>query len=219
MVDGASYVALIGDIRSSREIEERAQVQDELRAALGELNDGVLEGPIEADLVITAGDEFQGLFATPGGAIEAMGRLDERFPGLSFAFGIGVGPLDTGLREQAVGMDGPCFHEARHALDHAEKQPAGARVSGFGETADRHANAVAGLVAAVRSDWTATQCRYALALRDAATQQAVADRFDRSKSSVSESLSAAHVRKVHQAETELARYLHRRMRGAEEGTT
>lgn len=213
-----SYVALIGDIQGSRELEDRAQVQDELRAALEELNDGDLQDPAEADLVITAGDEFQGLFATPAGALEAMGRLDERFPDLSFAFGVGVGSLDTGLREQAVGMDGPCFHEARHALEHAEKEPAGARVSGFGVVADRHANAMLGLVTAVRSDWTATQSRYALALRDAPTQQAIAESFDRSKSSVSESLSAAHVRKVHRAETELAGYLHRRMRGAEEGS-
>lgn len=214
-----SYVALIGDIQGSRQIEERARVQDELRAALEALNDGGLQEPTEADLVITAGDEFQGLFATPAGALETMGRLDERFPDLSFAFGIGVGSLDTALREQAVGMDGPCFHQARHALEHAEDQPAGARVSGFGEVADRHANAMVGLVTAVRSDWTATQCRYALALRDAATQQAIAERFDRSKSSVSESLSAAHVRRVHQAETELAGYLYRRMRGDEEVST
>lgn len=218
-MDDVSYVALIGDIQGSRQLEDRGRVQDELRAALEAVNEGDLQEPIQADLVITAGDEFQGLFATPAGALETMGRLDERFPDLSFAFGIGVGPLDTALREQAVGMDGPCFHEARHALEHAEKEPAGARVSGFGEVADRHANAMVGLVTAVRSDWTATQCRYALALRDAATQQAIAESLDRSKSSVSESLSAAHVRKVHQAETELAGYLHRRMRGDEEGAT
>lgn len=210
------YVALIGDIRGSRTLENRGQVQDQLRSALASLNDSMVN-PQGADLVITTGDEFQGLFIEPVRALEALGRLDERFPELSFAFGLGVGGLDTQLREEAVGMDGPCFHEARRAIEAAASQPAGARVAGFGDVADDHASAMLALVQSTRADWTPTQCRYALALRDADTQQAVADRFDRSKSSVSESLSAAHVRELHAAEHRLGEYLFRRVVDTPEG--
>lgn len=204
------YVALIGDIRGSRQLEDRAGVQEELRQALEQLPEELDEATVSRP-VITTGDEFQGLFHTPRAAVEALGRLDERFVELSFAFGIGVGGLDTDLREEAVGMDGPCFHHARAALEAAKDESVGIRVAGFGAQADRLASAVLALVAATRSDWTKVQARYARALRDAATQQAVAERFDRSKSSVSESLAVAHVREVRAAEREAAIDLQRRM--------
>lgn len=219
MVDedgGRRYVALIGDIRGSRQLEDRSQVQEELRSALASLNEATVN-PQGADLVITTGDEFQGLFTEPVRALEVLGRLDERFPELSFTFGLGAGGLETDLRQEAVGMDGPCFHEARRAIEAAASQPAGAQAAGFGDVADDHASTMLALVQSARSDWTPTQCRYALALRDAATQQAVADRFDRSKSSISESLSAAHVREVHAAEDHLGAYLFRRVVATPEG--
>ncbi len=203
-------MALIGDIRGSRQLEDRAAVQEELREALDQLPEE-LDEAIVSRPVITTGDEFQGLFETPEAAVQALGRLDERFAELSFAFGIGVGELETELREEAVGMDGPCFHHARAALEAAKDEGVGIRVAGFGAQADRLASAVLALVAATRSDWTEVQARYALALRDASTQQAVAELFDRSKSSVSESLAVAHVREVRAAEAEVAVDLQRRM--------
>lgn len=202
------YAALIGDIRGSRELEDRAEVQQALGEALAELNDALAAG-LAADLVITAGDEFQGLFRVPSTGLEAIGRVDERFPELSFAFGLGWGPVETALEPEAVGMDGPCFHRARAAIEAAETEPAGIAVRGLGEEADDHASAMLGLVQVTRSDWTQVQSRYALALRDADTQQAVAETFQRTKSSVSESLTAAHAREVHAAEERLGRYLDR----------
>jgi len=202
------YTALIGDIRGSRELEDRAGVQQELASALGEVNED-LAASLAAEMVITTGDEFQGLFHVPSAAVEALGRLDERLAELSFAFGLGRGGLETSLEPEAVGMDGPCFHRARAAIEAADPTPAGVEVRGFGTEADAHASAMLGLVQATRSDWTQVQCRYALAVRDADTQQAVAEAFQRSKSSVSESLSAAHAREVHAAETQVGTYLDR----------
>lgn len=208
-----AYAALIGDIRGSRQLDDRAGTQQALDEALAELNEQ-LAAPLAADLVITTGDEFQGLFASPGAATEAIGRLDERFPELAFAFGLGWGSLETSLEPEAVGMDGPCFHRARAAIEAAEDETAGIAVRGFGTEADDHASAMLALVQATRSDWTQVQSRYALAVRDADTQQAVAEAFERSKSSVSESLTAAHAREVHAAEHRLARYLDRAAQGA-----
>jgi hypothetical protein len=36
-------------------------------------------------------------------------------------FGLGIGRLDTPLQPQALGMDGPCFHHARAAVERAER--------------------------------------------------------------------------------------------------
>ena len=209
----ASYAALIGDIRGSRQLDDRAEAQRSLREALASVTQ-LLGEAVEADLVITTGDEFQGLFARPNAAIEALSRVDEHLPELAFRFGIGWGGLTTDVEPEAVGMDGPCFHRARAALDDAPGTST-VGVAGVDEALDAHAATVLGLVQAKRSDWTPTQCRYALAFRDADTQQAIAERFDRSKSSVSESLSRAHVRAVHAAETSIGHQLDQRTREAD----
>lgn len=202
-----SFAALIGDIRASRELDERGQAQRRLRETLSAVTEALAPATV-ADMVITTGDEFQGLFVDPSAAVQALGRVDEHLPELSFRFGLGWGGLDTDVEPQAVGMDGPCFHRARAGLDATDGQ-ASVAVRGLDPDVDEHASRVLGLVQATRSDWTATQCRYALASRDAETQQAIAERFERSKSSVSESLSRAHAGPVHEAEASIGRLLDR----------
>lgn len=204
--DDTVYAALIGDIRASREIDDRADVQDRLRGALADISE-TAPCSLVADFVITTGDEFQALYDDATPVVEAMGRISEALPELTFAFGAGVGGLDTELREEAVGMDGPCFHAARQALEQAKHKDRWAQAAGLPEPDTRLVDSMLALLGATRSDWTPTQARYARARRDAATLQEVAEAFDRAKSSVSESLSAAHAREVHAAERELGHHL------------
>lgn len=204
------YVALISDIRASRELEDRAGVQSRLREALGEVDEQLGED-LAARFAITTGDEFQGLLATPEPVVSTMGRLAEALPELTLAFGLGIGRLETQLRQEAVGMDGPCFHEARAALADAKRADRWACLRGLDEADERFLDAMLGLLGAARADWTPTQSRYARARRDADTLQQVADAFDRAKSSVSESLSAAHASQVHEAERALGREIDRRV--------
>lgn len=54
------YVAIIGDIKNSRELQDRKQVQEKLEAVLNEIND-TYDADIASKFLITLGDEFQGL--------------------------------------------------------------------------------------------------------------------------------------------------------------
>lgn len=202
------YVAVIGDIRSSRNHGDRGKLQqrfaDAIEAAADRRKRSSEVASPAAGPTITTGDEFQVLFQASAGVAPFLVDVTELMFPVRLRFGLGLGSLETPLREEAVGMDGPCFHEARSALERADEEDAWVRVAGFGGRFDPSLDAVFDLVAAVRDDWTDRQREFATAYRELGVQQAVADRFGVSKSTVSESLASAHVHEVHAAEAAIA---------------
>lgn len=216
-VDGPSYVALIGDIRGSRELEDRKEVQQEFTDVVDSLNDHVPGSAIASRFTVTTGDEFQGLLTDATDAVDAAVSASDRFHPARLRFGIGRGALDTELNpDQAIGMDGPCFHRARTAIKSARTETAWIRVDGWSNDLDSRVNAMFDLVQCVREDWTDRQAQFARALADEGSQKQVASSYDVSKSTVSESLSAGHVQEVRAAETALAALLQDRLAGAGE---
>jgi len=202
------YVALIGDIRGSRELDDRKAVQDEFKRVVATLNDRLPDSAIASPFTVTTGDEFQVLLYDALHAVDAAVLASDRFHPARLRFGIGRGRLDTERNpEQAIGMDGPCFHRARDAIDAARDDGAWVRVAGWRPPLDERVNALFDLVQCVREDWTDRQAEFARALEVEGTQKRVADRFDVSKSTVSESLSAGHVHEVREAEGSLAALL------------
>lgn len=205
------YVAVIGDIRASRQRDDRAALQREFQAALNQASDRFRREDGKTRLfaptsgpTITTGDEFQALFDTPTGVEPFVLDVTEAMHPIKLRFGIGLGSLDTELKEEAIGMDGPCFHEARDALNLSKEQDAWVRVQGFGRRFDPSLNGVLDLIEAVREDWTDRQREFAFAYRELGVQQAVAERFGMAKSTVSESLAGARAREVRAAEKSVA---------------
>lgn len=210
------YVALIGDIRGSRELEARSDVQKEFERVVDSLNDHVPTDSIASRFTVTTGDEFQVLLTGAAEAVEAAVSASDRFHPARLRFGIGRGELDTEVNpDQAIGMDGPCFHRAREAIDAARADGAWLRVGGWPNALDERSNSLFDLVQCVREDWTDRQAQFARALIEEGTQKRVADRFDVSKSTVSESLSAGHVQEVRRAEHSLAAMLQDHLAGAD----
>jgi len=212
----ARYVALIGDIRGSRDADDRQEVQTEFKRVVDALDDQVASSAIASPFTVTTGDEFQALLTDAGAAVDAAVAASDRFHPARLRFGIGRGGLDTELNpDRAIGMDGPCFHRARDAIDAAREDGAWLRVAGWSGDLEAHVNAMFDLVQGVREDWTDRQAEFALALAEAGTQKRVAERYDVSKSTVSESLSAAHVKAVRAAEQTLATVLEQGLTGDE----
>lgn len=213
-VDDQLYVALIGDIRGSRELEDRDEVQKEFKWVVGFLNDHIPTDSITSRFTVTTGDEFQVLLRDATAAVEAAVSASDRFHPARLRFGIGRGALDTEVNpNQAIGMDGPCFHRAREAINSARKDEAWLRAGGWSTDLDRRVNSMFDLVQCVRGDWTERQAQFALALKEEGAQKSVADRYDVSKSTVSESLSAGHVQEVRTAEHSLAELLQDNLSG------
>ncbi len=114
-----NYLAVIGDVIGSRQAPDRGGLQQRLQGGLRDVN-AAFAGLVAAEFVLTVGDEFQGLLQ---GALELDKLLatlrTHAFPA-ELRVGLGIGGLDTELRQQALGMDGPCFHRARQAIERAE---------------------------------------------------------------------------------------------------
>lgn len=204
----AVFVAVIGDIRGSRELADRNEAQREFKQVVNSLNDDLPDSSIASQFTVTTGDEFQALLTDATDAVEAVVSVSDRFHPAQLRFGIGVGALDTRLNpNQAIGMDGPCFHRARAAIEAAEDAGAWVRAKGWSSELVAHVNTMFDLVQCVREDWTDRQAQFARVLKEEGTQKRVVERFDVSKSTVSESLSAGHVQEVRNAETSLGAQL------------
>lgn len=115
-----SYLAVIGDVVQSRATEDRQRLQDRLAQGLDRVNEQH-GGALAARFVLTLGDEFQGLLSSSEPLIQLLAQLRAAVHPAELRFGLGVGPLETALRAEALGMDGPCFHRARSAIERARE--------------------------------------------------------------------------------------------------
>lgn len=161
-MDSVPALALIGDLIDSRQIdrEQRYAVQtawNELFAAwTPPAGDGMAARP-----TITLGDEFQGLFPARAAGVDAVLDLMERALDAArpaaVRFGLGAGELTTPLREVALGMDGPCFHRAREALEGARADGLPCRIDTGRAPADAVWGALASYCLRERTGWSDLQ--------------------------------------------------------------
>lgn len=198
-----NYLAVIGDIRGSRRLVDRQAVQERLRGALADL-DRAFAPAIAARAAITTGDEFQVLLHDPAAGLPLIIACDEALPGLSLRYGLGWGPLATRLEERAVGMDGPCFHAARDAIDFAATEERWVAVRGFGATFDTALDGILALLGAVRADWTGKQAAAVAHRRRVPTQRAMAAELHLDPSTVSKRLQSAYYDEVTATEAAVA---------------
>jgi hypothetical protein len=115
----SSPVVLIGDIVDSRLHPDRQRLHDSIEEAIASANQAVT--PLDP-LVITLGDEFQGVFATLGDALTASFRVRARLhPDADVRFGLGRGAVSTLDPVRGV-HDGPGYWAARDAIVEIEER-------------------------------------------------------------------------------------------------
>lgn len=112
-----SFVAIIGDIRGSRSLTQRREIQENLGIILQEINEG-FEADIAAKFLITLGDEFQGLLFDGRSLLKIIEKIKISLYPVTFRFGIGMGRITTDIYpEMALVADGPAFYRARSAIE------------------------------------------------------------------------------------------------------
>ncbi len=202
------YIALIGDIVQSRQIDDRAKVQSKLKELLEALNQHLAaDGTLASPFSLTAGDEIQGLLYQPAAALPAIIELTEELFPVRLAYGIGRGPLTTNLGNNPAHLDGPCFHRARSALETAQKESRWLVAVGFSDLADELITALFHLMWTIRSQWTDRQAFYVREARKKNLQKEVAVKWGVSSSVVSESLKAASFASIQEGERALKKLL------------
>lgn len=112
-----SFAAVIGDIKDSRHLENRKEVQVHLQEILDRLNEKYKDH-IVSKFLITLGDEFQGLLSGGGHILEMVNEIRMEMYPVRLRFGIGFGQITTDIKsEMALGADGPGYYRAREAVE------------------------------------------------------------------------------------------------------
>lgn len=200
------YCAIIGDINKSRSLPHRAKVQKKFHRAIEVVNKE-FKTEISSKFVLTLGDEFQGLLASPAQTYRLVRRFQDLMGGVSFAFGIGVGTLATSLKPKvAIGMDGECFHRARAALQIAKRQRREI-VYDFDSPALSLINAIVGLMDVVWGKLTPRQQRI-VQLSKSYSQKRIARKLGITPQAISKVYSSVGIRQLNAAENTLWNFLH-----------
>jgi len=161
-----SYIAIIGDMKNSKIMNDRNSVQNELKNILIGVNDKYSKD-ISAKFMITLGDEFQGLLHDGGHVMHIIEEIQREMHPVEIRFGIGVGPITTEINfEMAIGADGPGYYKARQAIEFLEKDErknmthaSDIRIEVDGDNEDAVAvmNTVLSLLTVVKANWTDRQ--------------------------------------------------------------
>lgn len=116
------YFAIISDIKVSKSLSERDEVQKKLKRILKYVNE-VYRNDIAAKFLITLGDEFQGLLANPDCLLEIIKYIQTEMYPVKLRFGIGIGEIYTEINpEAAIGADGPAYYAARRMIEDIHEQ-------------------------------------------------------------------------------------------------
>ena len=116
------YYAIIGDIKESKKIINRYEVQEKLKEILVKVN-FVYQADIAANFLITLGDEFQGILKKSENVLEIIKYIQREMYPIRVRFGIGVGEISTKIdKKAAIGADGPAFYAARDMIGFLHEQ-------------------------------------------------------------------------------------------------
>lgn len=160
------YIAVIGDIRTSKELRDRRLVQEKLRRTLENIN-GRYKEDISANYLITLGDEFQGLLNDGGNLLQMIEQIQREMYPVQIRFGIGMGAITTAINaDMAIGADGPAYYCARNAIESLREKERRSKRGGCGIRIEADEgnpvitdllNAVFSLMSVLQNRWTARQ--------------------------------------------------------------
>ena len=197
------YVVLTGDLISSRELEDRAKVQEGLKNALT-INNKRFKGAIVAKFIVVRGDSFQGMMSSPKYLFDLYYALFENIR-YQFYLGVGIGSISTHLSENVGEMDGKAFHRAFNALERAKRESAWIKFKSGWEI-DEIVTCLLNFTADVMWSWTERQeevvmhYKRAKSSRGGTTLEEIADDMGVTKQTVSKILKRSKYRMIEEAE-------------------
>lgn len=160
------YIAIIGDIKESKKIKNRNEVQIKLNEVLEEINK-IYKEDIISKFIITLGDEFQGLLCNGANTMHIISEIERRMHPVKLRFGVGIGEITTDINsEMSIGADGPGYYNARAAIeqlksDEKRKQtnPADIRfeIASDNQASTTMINTILTLMTVIKESWSDRQ--------------------------------------------------------------
>lgn len=209
--------ALIADLVHSRRVTDRVGLSQRLHAALGALRTTFADEWL-VPLVNAKGiDELSAALTRPDRAFDIAIAMNELVWPEKFRWALGAGTIDIGLESGDAGdLDGTAFHIAADGLRRAKEDrlPFTVSIPQVGEGTRGLIEAAALAHGQMMGDWSERQREFVRAARQTETQLEVAEQFQVSAQTVSQSLMRASFgvmrqieRAVHTRLTEIGREL------------
>jgi hypothetical protein len=206
------YAVIIADIKGSKKMAEmeRYEWQLFLKSAIVQVNENWRKA-IEAQFMITKGDEFQGVVHDIPKAHSIMIEFERLLNPLELRFGIGLGRIQKMGANIPIEMDGPAFHRANRALNYAKKKKLTVQFNSSDPQLDKYINTLYSLIYAIKSHWSdITLSRY-WKYKELGTYDKVADLDGVSPQAVWDSLRNANAIEVINAEETVMEFLREKM--------
>lgn len=161
-----NYIAIIGDIKGSKKIDNRNKVQKIMKSLLEDINKKYMDD-IYSKFTITLGDEFQGLLCCGANCMKILSEIERKLHPIKVRIGVGIGGITTEInREISIGADGPGYYKARTAVEYLKKEekrkqtnPADIRIEIDGDykSLSIMLNTILSLMTAIKESWTDRQ--------------------------------------------------------------
>jgi len=156
------YIAIIGDLKKSRSINDRANAQRMIKRTLNDIY--VKHSHLFASRIsLTLGDEFQSLiYPNSKGIFFMIDDLESHLSDFPFRIGIGYGNISTDIDNNlSTDADGEAFWNAREAITtlrtHESNRKVKIYIKGFTEHQDEILNGLLEASDTLKSSWTTLQ--------------------------------------------------------------
>ena len=196
------YIAIIGDNKNSKNIEERGKFQNKLNKILNEINE-IYSDSISSNFTITLGDEFQGLLHSGEHVMDIIQYIKKESYPIKIRFGIGIGAITTDINSAiSIGADGPGYYKARDSIEQLkvlEKKNESTygdiqiKIDGDNNLQELSLNSILKLMYCIEKDWTKKQREVVnYVLFEKKNQTETAHYFNVTQSNIQQILSKTH---------------------------
>ena len=198
------YLALIADVIDSKMVQERLDLQKQVKETLQKMNE-LFGDYLVSRFTLTLGDEFQALLKVGAPIFQIIDTLRSELTPTQLRFGIGLGEIVTAIDPlQSVGADGPAYWNARAAINfvHQKNDYGNTQIyfSSGKENQDFFVNALIASGEAIRSGWRDSQEEILLNLlkrsvySESFSQQDLAQSLSINPSALSKRLKSSSIR-------------------------
>jgi len=213
-------LVLLADLKRSRSKPDRDQVGENVRSTLREANEQHGDDQVARFATLRGIDEFGGILSPSAPVGSILWRLWTGIHPHPARFALVRGTLDIVPPEDERSLqrfDGPAIHDASEALETMDREGALVRVLHNGRRIDGPVERLVNLLYFHLLEWTPHRLEVYQAYQELGSQEEVADRFDVTQPTVSESLKAVRARYVTGTRRLIEDALARELGGSEDG--
>ncbi|HHU52596.1 MAG TPA: hypothetical protein GXZ43_00750 [Clostridiaceae bacterium] len=193
-----NYIALIADIKKSRQSRNGTFTQEKFLEIIDKINKKY-ENSISSNFTINSGDSFQGLLHNGNEIMEILIDLELELHPLKIRFGMGIGSIYTAIyKENSNLIDGEAYHIARNNLEQIkESEKKKERVITNYKIGKMNndlslINSLFSLISIIKERWSENQVQVIKAyIENNYQQQKTAEQLGKAQSTISRSLESS----------------------------